>query len=74
MVYRMLQELLGNVIKHAEAAHVLVQLNFGEESFALTVEDDGKGIDGSKEGTGIGIFSLKARVAAFGVPWTCSLP
>ncbi|WP_109697857.1 ATP-binding protein [Chitinophaga deserti] len=65
MAYRMLQELLGNVIKHAEASHVMVQLNFSPDAFSMTVEDNGKGIGEPKEGTGIGLYSLKARAAAF---------
>ncbi|WP_341840017.1 tetratricopeptide repeat-containing sensor histidine kinase [Chitinophaga caseinilytica] len=65
MVYRMLQELLGNAIKHAEATQVLVQLEFNEDGLGMTVEDDGKGIDASKGDAGIGMFSLKSRAAAF---------
>lgn len=65
MVYRMMQELLGNVMKHAEATQALVQLEFGEEEFAMTVEDDGKGMASGKEGAGIGLYSLKTRAEAF---------
>lgn len=63
VVYRMVQELLNNVIKHAEATNVLVQLTRAEERFSLTVEDDGKGFDGSKvDGKeGAGIANIKAR-------------
>lgn len=65
MIYRTLQELLANVIKHAEATHVFVQLNFGEEMFSLTVEDDGKGFTDTGEAAGIGMFDLRSRVEAF---------
>lgn len=64
-VYRMMQELLGNVMKHARATHALVQLEFGEEEFAMTVEDDGRGMASGKEGAGIGLYSLKTRAEAF---------
>ncbi len=43
MVFRTLQELLGNVMKHAGAKHVLVQLAFSPDTFTMTVEDDGRG-------------------------------
>lgn len=65
MIYRTLQELLANVIKHAEASHVFVQLNFGEELFSLTVEDDGKGFADTGDAAGIGMFGLRSRAEAF---------
>ncbi len=52
-------------MKHAEATQALVQLEFGEEEFAMTVEDDGKGMASGKEGAGIGLYSLKTRAEAF---------
>lgn len=44
-LYRIVQELLNNVIKHAEAKNVLIQLTREPDKFSLTVEDDGKGFD-----------------------------
>jgi signal transduction histidine kinase len=63
IIYRMIQELLNNVIKHAEAKNVLIQLVRKEDHFNLTVEDDGKGFD-TKEietKTGAGLANIKAR-------------
>ncbi len=45
MVYRIIQELVSNAIKHAEPIHILVQLAQANGSIYLTVEDDGKGFD-----------------------------
>ena len=45
VLYRIVQELLNNVIKHAEATEVLVQLIRSEKSLSLTVEDNGRGFD-----------------------------
>ncbi len=44
-LFRILQEALTNVIKHAGASHVKVSLELGEESVVLVVEDDGSGIN-----------------------------
>ena len=63
IIYRMIQELLQNVIKHADAKNVLIQLVREEERFNLTVEDDGKGFD-TKEienKSGAGLANIKAR-------------
>ncbi len=65
MIYRMLQELLGNVIKHAAASRVIVQLECRPDLFTLMVEDDGKGFSITKEDAGMGLYSIRSRVAAF---------
>ena len=61
IVYRIVQELLNNVIKHAEAKNVLIQMVREGEHFNLTVEDDGKGFDINKKITGAGLANVKAR-------------
>ncbi|MFT2628614.1 ATP-binding protein, partial [Escherichia coli] len=43
-IYRMLQEMLNNVTKHAKASKVDVILDVDEDHVALTVRDDGVGI------------------------------
>ena len=64
MVYRVVQELLNNVIKHADASEVQVQLAQHEDSLDLTVEDDGKGFSLEKTHHGIGMQSIRSRVEA----------
>jgi signal transduction histidine kinase len=63
IIYRMIQELLNNVIKHADARNVLIQLVRKEDHFNLTVEDDGKGFDAkeNENKTGAGLANIKAR-------------
>jgi len=63
VIYRIVQELLNNIIKHAEAKNALVQLSCEAEGFSLTVEDDGKGFDVNEinEIEGAGIANIKAR-------------
>jgi two-component system, NarL family, sensor kinase len=63
-VYRMLQELMQNILKHAGAKHAIVQISFHENDLAITVEDDGVGFAG-KESTrrdGMGITSIEERI------------
>lgn len=50
-LYRLVQELLQNVLKHAGAVHVLVQLIEHEDSIGLMVEDDGTGMKPDSNGT-----------------------
>ena len=62
VIYRIVQELLNNVLKHAGADFVLVQLVREGERFSLTVEDNGKGFDSSLVKGGSGIANIKARI------------
>jgi two-component system NarL family sensor kinase len=45
IVYRIIQELLNNIFKHARASEVLVQLIREEDRISIAVEDNGKGFD-----------------------------
>lgn len=62
--YRILQESLTNVLRHAGARTARVCLAYGEESLAVSVEDDGSG--GSGSGAGRGIAGMRDRAAAAG--------
>lgn len=63
-VYRMLQELMQNILKHAGAKHAIVQISFHENDLAITVEDDGIGFSGkpSTSRDGMGITSIEERI------------
>jgi signal transduction histidine kinase len=63
-VYRIVQELLNNIVKHAAAQHVLIQFNQYDDEISLVVEDDGKGFDvlEKKRTGGLGLGSLQSRV------------
>lgn len=43
-VYRVIQELIQNILKHAQATQAVVQINTDETLFLLTVEDNGRGM------------------------------
>lgn len=64
-IYRIVQELLTNVVKHAQAKHVLLQCSQDENIFLITIEDDGKGFDYTRltEKQGMGLFNIKNRVS-----------
>lgn len=48
MIFRIIQELMTNALKHAEASEILIQIVYQEErTLTITVEDDGKGFDDS---------------------------
>lgn len=65
-VYRIVQELVNNAIKHAVAKNVLVQAHItdGGKLLTVTVEDDGKGFDPAtlKQASGIGWSNIQNRV------------
>ncbi len=62
-IYRIVQELITNTIKHAQASEILIQLNFDDNDVVLQYEDDGIGIDPRKVGHhGMGMENIKSRV------------
>ena len=67
-LFRIAQELLHNVIKHAAASLVELQLIQHEDSIVLMISDDGKGMDqivDNKYTEGYGFKNIKTRIAAF---------
>ena len=64
IIYRIVQELLNNIMKHAAAKEATVQLVKEEGRLSIIVEDDGKGFDTAliKNSKGAGLTSIKSRV------------
>lgn len=64
MLYRILQELLNNIMKHAQATEAIVQFNRNGQALNITVEDNGKGFKpGAREGyRHSGLDSVYSRV------------
>jgi len=60
-VYRMLEELIQNVIKHADATELQIQLLFHEEQLHIVVEDNGNGFDTEQASGGMGLQNLYSR-------------
>lgn len=71
MVFRIVQELLNNAIKHAEAQHIYVTLAANNELY-VSVEDDGIGFDAHAEmkenqnGKSLGLFNIENRTRLLG--------
>ena len=64
-IFRITQEALTNVVKHADAKTVRVTLVCRERSVALTIEDDGRGISQARGGNGgFGLIGIRERVAS----------
>lgn len=60
-VYRILQEALTNIKRHAEASIVTVSVRSDKNMFSLAVNDNGKGFAKVDEATSFGIFGMKER-------------
>jgi PAS domain S-box-containing protein len=68
-LYRIVQEALSNIAKHAEAREVHITLHRVHSEVQLTVGDDGKGFDLStarRQGSGLGLRSIDERVRQLG--------
>ncbi|CAG5076494.1 tetratricopeptide repeat-containing sensor histidine kinase [Parvicella tangerina] len=61
-VYRIVQELLNNTIKHSEAKKVTVMVSIRNNFLTLTYEDDGKGFDRTQKEAGLGVLNIESRV------------
>jgi PAS domain S-box-containing protein len=60
-VYRIVQEHLTNILKHAEATAVDVELRQADEKVTLVITDNGKGFDTCKRSPGVGISNMRSR-------------
>lgn len=65
-LYRMAQELLTNVHRHAQAQQVLVQVMRHPGALHLVVEDDGQGFEPCQQQAGVGLRSVRARAGYLG--------
>ena len=63
-IFRIIQESLTNICKHADANLVSVNLIQSENVIDLVITDNGKGFDLSKNTTGFGLQGMKERAIA----------
>ncbi len=62
-VYRIIQELVQNIIKHSKASNAIVQLHADQNLLSVTVEDNGEGYDPAVlTGQGMGLGNIDTRV------------
>jgi two-component system, NarL family, sensor histidine kinase UhpB len=72
VVYRVAQESLTNVMRHAEASEVLVALHHVDGALRLVVRDDGRGLPADREPAGAGIAGMQERALHIGARLTIS--
>jgi len=64
-IFRIIQEQINNIIKHAKAKHVNIQLSKNKFSVILTIADDGIGFDNLQDIKGIGLLNIKSRSSLY---------
>ncbi len=64
-VFRIIQEQVNNIVKHAKAGTIKVLLEIKDNNIHLVIEDDGQGFDVNKRRSGIGITNMMNRVESF---------
>ncbi|MGW0581771.1 sensor histidine kinase [Streptomyces sp. NPDC002920] len=65
--YRIVQEALANVTKHAGARTAQVRLKFGRDRLTITVTDDGTAVpSGASDGRGFGLIGMRERARSLG--------
>ncbi|WP_377161908.1 ATP-binding protein [Roseateles sp. UC29_93] len=60
-MFRIVQESLNNVRRHAEASHVVVKLACHDAQWTLTVRDDGRGFSPASRSAGYGLLGMEER-------------
>jgi signal transduction histidine kinase len=67
-VFRIFQELLTNVARHANATRVEIELRFESDTLILSVNDNGKGIANTsvRSPKSLGLLGMRERILAFG--------
>ncbi len=71
-VFRITQESLTNIARHACAEHVLITLSYRQQSLHLTIRDDGQGYNREEQHEGMGILGMRERATALGGTLTIS--
>ena len=68
MLFRAIQELLGNTARHGQATQVKVMLDMGEERVRVSVDDNGRGFDADSimQGTSLGLKLIRERSEMLG--------
>jgi len=63
-IYRIVQELINNSIKHSQCKEVTVNLSSTEKTIKLIISDDGVGCEELKISDGIGLYNIKNRLSS----------
>ena len=63
VLYRVVQECVNNVIKHADASQLYIAVIKDDDGISITLEDNGKGFDVIHPTSGIGMRNIQSRIA-----------
>ncbi|HMH23053.1 MAG TPA: ATP-binding protein [Puia sp.] len=77
IIYRIMQEVLNNIIKHASAQKIIIYLLYGQSTFTLSITDNGKGFDltplnENTSSSGLGIRNMHSRAQLIGAGFLIS--
>jgi signal transduction histidine kinase len=76
IIFRIIQEGINNIIKHARASTILVQLIYGPDNFSIAINDNGTGFDltplnaGENSKFGLGLRNMHKRAQLIGAHFT----
>lgn len=65
-IFRILQESLTNIVRHAEATEVSIQVRHADDHALLTVRDNGRGIDVPRKPDSLGLLGMRERARLLG--------
>ncbi len=68
-LYRVIQELLNNIIKHADASIIIITLKQKGNFIKLRISDNGIGIRENKKNSGLGLKGIEERIRILGGNW-----
>ncbi|MEO6489709.1 MAG: PAS domain S-box protein [Ferruginibacter sp.] len=69
-IYRIIQEQANNIVKHAAANNIQINVETIDENIHVTIQDDGIGFDINKNRTGVGISNMMNRIESFNGKFT----
>ncbi|MBB4905856.1 sensor histidine kinase [Actinophytocola algeriensis] len=64
--YRIVQESLTNISRHAAAATASIRIDYRQDTLVIHVDDDGKAVSGAEPVPGVGLLGMRERVTALG--------
>lgn len=69
-LYRLVQELLNNISKHADATHIQISLTQTQNQLRLVISDNGIGMLPIQQNSGFGLRGIEERIRALGGDWS----
>ena len=66
MLFRIVQESLNNIVKHAQAKQISIKLHYTTNNLLVSIEDDGIGFDVNNKSNGSGLTNISKRAQSIG--------